>query len=195
MLEETWRRQLTALMDGSKRRGMAYVRLLRPDWYSLAIANCKVDDLRHLLDPSVPIVHVWQHWPFNWPDWYDEWLPLCKGGPRQPLRVRNLEFAFGMPTAAFVTNLHRVARGSGGGIHLIHLNRSMPRGVVPRHTTGADEAARLFDQLIASGMQARFELPHPGEVGVFAGRSRANLERALNDDDLRGRCIEHDEDE
>jgi hypothetical protein len=171
---------------------MAYIRSANPEWHTLAIANCTVDDLRQLLDPVVPIVHVWYHHPFSNSAWVDEWLPLCKGGPRQPLRVRNLQFDFEMPTAAFLADLHRVRRASSGGINLIHVDRSLPPNVVPWHSRGSDDANRLFDRLFTNGMQARFTLPHGGEVGMFASRSRQNLERALHVDELRARCIEHD---
>lgn len=172
---------------------MAYIRSVNPEWHTLAIAHGTVEDLRHLLDPEVPIVHVWYHHPVSNTAWMDEWLPLCKGGPRQPLRVRNLQFDFEMPIAAFLADLHRVRRASSGGIHLIHLDRTLPPNVVPWHARGSDDDGRLFDRLLANGMQARFTLPHAGEVGVFAGRSRENLERALQtDDDLRARCIDHD---
>lgn len=160
---------------------MAYLRQNQWGLWTLAIASCSVSDLAHLLDPAVPLVFLSNYQPGGAVRWWDVPLPLARGEPARTLRVRSLCFEVEMTTAEFLQRLPSIGHANGGGLDLLQLTRSLPARL-------GHEFDRT-DELIAAGMTARFTLPHGGEVGVFATRSRSVLERALEVDELRRRCI------
>ena len=71
----------------------------------------------------------------------------------------------------------------------MHMRKSLPPNVIPPRM-GAMPYKDLMKLLIECGMEAKYTLPHGGEVAVFESTTVLALERALQNEAIKNRCIE-----
>jgi hypothetical protein len=167
---------------------MNYIKTNSFGLFTIAIVDSGALDLAYLLDPEVPIVNLSRFAPNGSSGWWSASVPLSKSGPSIARRIRDLSFDLEMSTSEFLANLNVFAPH---GLNLLHLRKSLAlSGVVER--TRELPGEKLTKILLDGGMEARFTLPHAGEVAVYASRTRQTLERALENENIRSRCIEND---
>lgn len=150
--------------------------------YRIAIRSANARDLRYLLDPAVPLVHLSNHDPKRTSEWWKLNLPLSEGSASQLYQVRLLSFDIELATKEFLEKLDQF---SSHGLELIQTDRSLPPNIVVRYLP----RERATEMLLEYGMESRYFLPHPGEVAVFTSRSQQVILRALENPEIANRCI------
>lgn len=149
--------------------------------YVLAIAGSRAEDLVHLLDPDVPLVHVSRHFPVSEIKWWTTQVPLSAGVSRAT-RIRHLSYDLEMTTAEF---LKEIEAFKSHGLDVYQLHKSLPSSCVVEYLPREQRSSTL----LGLGMESHFQLPHRGEVSVFASRSDKMIRNAMAHPEIADRWI------
>lgn len=145
--------------------------------WSVALRPCPTATAVEFLDPAVPFVWVVGHSPHRVIEWWPLELPLLRGEPPRPVRVRSLWCELLLSTAEFAAVADQF-----DGVSLYQMDRPVPDTLILERLP----QGRLYRILRQVGLSAHFYQPHSMEVATYRTWDRAWLDRLLAREGIGG---------
>lgn len=148
---------------------------IAPGVYSTRIEPCSRWVLPHVLSPD-PASFVWLvgYRPHATAEWVELPVPLRRGLPAEPARVRLPRFDLQLPLGVFLDRLPAIH----SWLMLLQMARPVPDTLLYASIAGRPSEYRILRQ---NGWLLTFYLPHDCEYARVTCADRGHLERVLGD--------------